>query len=371
MKSKEVKQRDSSIELLRIITMLLIVAHHYVFNSGVMDVIMSSDSLKFNHIFLLLFGYGGKIGINCFVLITGYFMCKSNITLKKFLKLFLEIEFYTVLIYLIFVIFGYGDLTIKGIVKSLFPFSPLNSNNFTGCYMLFFLFIPFLNILINNLNQKQHFSLISLSLIIYSVLPTLFIDLTFGYIGWFMIVYLIAAYIRIYPMKLFSNKKICGVLCVLSVLISLGSVLLGVFLTKYFGKSVMTYYHFVIDSNKLLAILTAIFTFLYFRSLNIKYNKFINLVSASTFGVFLIHANSDLMRKFLWIDLFKNATFVSSKYLVIHAISVVLIIYIVCTLIDMLRIKFLEKPFFKYYDKKESKIIEFYNKVCEKVSFFN
>ena len=27
----------------------------------------------------------GKTGINCFTLLTGYFMVKSNITLKKFL----------------------------------------------------------------------------------------------------------------------------------------------------------------------------------------------------------------------------------------------------------------------------------------------
>ena len=68
----------------------------------------------------------------------------------------------------------------------------------------------------------------------------------------------------------------------------------------------MTYYHFVIDSNKLIAILTAVLAFLYFKGLNIKYNKIINLISASTFGVFLIHANSDAMRNFLWVDLFKN-----------------------------------------------------------------
>lgn len=369
MKKQEVKKRESSIELFRIITMIVIVAHHYVFNSGLMDAIITSETLKFNHIFLLLFGWGGKIGINCFVLITGYFMCKSSITLKKFLKLFLEIEFYTVLIYIVFVIFGYSDLTLKGIIKALFPFSPLNSNNFTGCYMLFFLFIPFLNILINNLNKKQHFVLISLAIIIYSLLPSAFIELTFSYIGWFMIVYLIASYIRLYPLKWFSNKKICTILCIFSVLISLGSVMFGVFLSKFLGKTVMIYYHFVIDSNKLLAIMTAVFAFLYFKNLNIKYSKTINLISASTFGVFLIHANSDLMRKFLWIDLFKNISFINSKYLVLHAILVVLGIYIVCTIIDILRIKLIERPFFNFYEKNESRLKKCYDKLNKKISF--
>lgn len=76
--------RDSSIELLRIVTMLVIVAHHYVVNSGITSEITAENVLKFNSLFCLIFGWGGKTGINCFVLITGYFMCKSDISLKNF-----------------------------------------------------------------------------------------------------------------------------------------------------------------------------------------------------------------------------------------------------------------------------------------------
>lgn len=62
--------RNSNLELYRIIVMLLIVAHHYVVNSGVLDV-MYQHPLSVKSIFLFLFGMWGKIGINCFVLITG------------------------------------------------------------------------------------------------------------------------------------------------------------------------------------------------------------------------------------------------------------------------------------------------------------
>ena len=52
------KLRDSNLELFRIITMLLIVAHHYVVNSGLMDadgpILMSPMSSQ--SLFLLLFG---------------------------------------------------------------------------------------------------------------------------------------------------------------------------------------------------------------------------------------------------------------------------------------------------------------------------
>ena len=81
------QKRSSNFELLRILTMLCIIAHHYVVNSGITEKITQSNVLQWNSVFALIFGWGGKTGINVFVLITGYFMCKSKISLKKFLVL--------------------------------------------------------------------------------------------------------------------------------------------------------------------------------------------------------------------------------------------------------------------------------------------
>lgn len=76
--------RNSNLELYRIIVMMLIVAHHYVVNSGLMDELVK-DPLSSKSLFFYIFGMWGKTGINCFVMITGYFMCKSHITIRKFL----------------------------------------------------------------------------------------------------------------------------------------------------------------------------------------------------------------------------------------------------------------------------------------------
>ena len=73
--------RDSNFELYRIVAMLLIIAHHFVVNSGILDKAYEAP-LSANSIFLFLFGAWGKTGINCFMMITGYFMCKSKITLN-------------------------------------------------------------------------------------------------------------------------------------------------------------------------------------------------------------------------------------------------------------------------------------------------
>lgn len=99
------KPRASNLELFRIITMLLIVAHHYVVLSDLPKV-MVTDPLGVQSIFLYIFGAWGKVGINCFVLITGYFMCTSSITLRKFVKLVAVVEFYKITTYCIFIMGG-------------------------------------------------------------------------------------------------------------------------------------------------------------------------------------------------------------------------------------------------------------------------
>lgn len=52
------KMRNSNPELFRIITMLLIVAHHYVVNSGLMSIggPIEADPLSVHSLFLLLLG---------------------------------------------------------------------------------------------------------------------------------------------------------------------------------------------------------------------------------------------------------------------------------------------------------------------------
>ena len=163
-------QRSSNLELYRIIVMLLIIAHHYVVNSGLEEVMLLQPTSS-KSIFLYLFGMWGKTGINCFVMITGYFMCKSSITLKKFLKLLLEVEFYNIVINLLFVLTGYESYTIKEWLMILWPIESIG-DGFVSCFLMFYLFIPFLNVLVQNLDKRMHLCLLMLCLFIYTILGT-------------------------------------------------------------------------------------------------------------------------------------------------------------------------------------------------------
>lgn len=336
--------RSSNIELFRILSMLMIVAHHYVVNSGLMSCIDAQNVLHFQDYFLLLFGWGGKPGINCFVLITGYFMCTSAITKKKFFKLLGERYFYAVAIWCLFFFTGYEAFSVKGFLKMMFPFFTV-ADNFTSCFLLFYLLIPFLNKLIHALTEKEHFMLMAWCIGVYVFLPSFAkANVVFNYITWFSILYVIASYIRLYPKEWFSDVKATGSIAGVSLLLSWASVAVLAALSRIIGKGVGICYFLVADSNKVLALATGISGFLFFKNLKIGYSKVINTIAASTFGVLLIHANSDTMQRWLWVDGCKNVGVYQGGNMIIHATVSVVVIYAVCTIIDMVRIRLIEQP---------------------------
>lgn len=57
---REKPMRNSNIELYRIILMLIIIAHHYVVNSGIMDSITKQNALNYKSVFSCIFGWGGR-----------------------------------------------------------------------------------------------------------------------------------------------------------------------------------------------------------------------------------------------------------------------------------------------------------------------
>lgn len=346
------KIRNSSVELFRIISMLIIIAHHYVVNSGLLEVINESNHLEENDIFLLLFGWGGKTGINYFILVTGYYMCTSKITLKKYIKLLSERYFYAIVFFFIFLVTGYMTFSIKDFLKVLIPFFNI-SDGFVSCFLLFYLLIPFLNKLIKVLNEKEHAILLLILLFIYTILPSFMkATVTFNYVTWFCVLYFIASFLRLYSKKWMENTRLWAALTIISLLLSWTSVVLFAYIGKIIKNTEITYF-LVSDSNKVLALTTGITAFMLFKNIKLKQHKWINLIASSTFGVLLIHANSDAMRQWLWKDMLQNVTFYNSSYLILHAIISVLVVFVVCTIIDQIRIKLIENPMMRLIWKEK------------------
>lgn len=364
------KQRRSNLELYRIICMMMIVAHHYVVNSGLCidGGPMMSDLSFGKSLFLTLFGAWGKTGINCFMMITGYFMCTNKITFRKFFKLMGQIYLYRWLFFVVFLVAGYETTAPQRLIKLVMPFWNI-TDGFVPCFIAFWLTIPFWTILVQNMNQRQHQLLLLLLLGIYSVLgsiPTF--ELQFNYVTWFGIIFLIASYIRLYPYPLFECKKKWGWMFLVSLILAMLSIVL---MNWFYGSKGISYsYYFVSDSNKFFALVVAVCSFMWFKNMNIKYSKVINSIGAATFGVFLIHANSEAMRTWLWkdfIDVVGHSVSLTIGELVLFSVASISSIFIVCYFIDQLRMATIEKIFLNWYDCKIATKVELLtNKIKQK-----
>lgn len=73
------KTRESNIEMLRIIAIFFILLHHYALYNSLYNLEVSNIN---KYIGIILFSLG-KIGVNIFILITGYFSIQKNFSIKN------------------------------------------------------------------------------------------------------------------------------------------------------------------------------------------------------------------------------------------------------------------------------------------------
>ena len=317
------KERNSNFELLRIVSMILIVAHHYSIH-GEYDTI---SGLHINKLYVQFLSMGGKLGVNLFVLTTGFFMINSTLKLKSVIKLISQTWFYSISLLFIAYYFNLTPISINQIVKSVFPIL-FSSYWFITVFIVLYLLIPFLNIYINKLDYKKYSYLIILMIILQVLIPK---NLGFGNVDWFIFLYFLGGYISKFP-KLFTKNN---------------SIYLTVFMVAYFSIFVtiviFDYFNFrsplyFIASSTPFILISSISLFSFFKNLKTKNNKYINLIASSVFGVYLIHDNM-FIRPYIWKELFKNNDYYFSNYLYIHSFIAIILVFIISIIIDLFRIK--------------------------------
>ena len=108
--------RNSNIELLRIVSMVLIVMFHFsVHGAWPEDGPLSSDTA------VEMLSFGGKLGVNCFMLITGYFMVHGRLKVQSPLRVVLQTWFYSFAILAIFAIAQPDLVTSDRLRKAVTP----------------------------------------------------------------------------------------------------------------------------------------------------------------------------------------------------------------------------------------------------------
>lgn len=280
------KIRQSNVELLRIITMILVMIVHADFRAlsapTVADVV-SAPSSAFLRFLTESFAI---ICVNVFVLISGWFGIRFN--WKRFVEFLFQVFFYGIIIYIIICLIDPSKIRL---IKNVFMTSVWNYW-FVKCYLFLYIVSPVLNAFVEKATKKQFLTI----LILFFTLQTFYGWATNG-ITWFNRgysgisfagLYMLARYVRLYPAKWFSHSL------KLDLLIYLGFVVLNTICAFFFTKTG----HASISTRLFLytspfVILASIHFLLIFTKFTIT-SKTINWIAASCFAIYLTHSNSFL-----------------------------------------------------------------------------
>lgn len=305
-------KRSSNFELLRIICMILIIAHHFSLHSA-----FSDDINGFNSAIIKLFGAFGKVGVNVFVLISGYFLVESKFKARRLINVVALTVFYSVATYLSVTLFTSKDFVFSDFVHTFFPIY-YDEYWFVKCFVALSLLSPFINKMLHALTRSQHALLIALLLLMQVCSWRTISYYSFSKTGWFITLYIIAAYVRLYPNKIFDNKLISGI--------------------SFIGFSALTVWlsNPRLESD-LFCLSASISLFCLFKSINIKSCKAINMLGRTAFGIYLIH-DSKIVRPRLWNTILKTPIHTHLGTFWLYAILCVLIVFIACVLIELVRI---------------------------------
>lgn len=328
-------ERKSNFELLRIVSILMIITIHYLL--FMMDGDFSNLNKEYLNYHIVIFVESFCIiGVNLFVLISAYFMIdKKFINIKKVVLLIFNTIFYGVILFLIEVKVGNIDFSIKKLIASIGSSLIYNEYWFIKIYIVLFILTPFLNISLTRISKKMYiYLLIILSLalpvlssFLYGTIP---LDTSGGYsILHFIYLYCIGGYIKIH---LKTDKKYFWLI---------GYIVFAT-ITSFIATKPYPSIYTVWSYNYIFNVLSSVCLFIYFSKINIQ-SKIVNVISSTVLGIYLIHIN----RYISPILYSQSILYWNSNMFLLNLLETVILIFLMCFIIDLIKEFIFKKTIYK------------------------
>ncbi len=350
------KTRNSSIEVLRIISMLMIVCSHFCTHGG-FDT--SAMELSLNKIILQV-GTLGNLGVALFVMISGYFLSQTAFKLSRIVKIIFQVAFFSVSIYFILCALNLIDFSVKSAVKALFPIL-FDQYWFATTYVVFALLSPFLNRLLYSFTRNQYLIFLGALLLVWSVIPT-FTSQKLGSNEFclFVMYYSIGAFVRKYPDIPLAVKLRYWITASSALLLVMSTVAFNILAVKMPVFDRGTYFY---SKRSVLILALAYGLLMIFTNLKPGSSRIVNMISSTTFGVYLIHDNI-YMRDLIWKDILGVNEYQNSAYLPLYLIGCVAAVFLSCSIIDHVRQKLFERPIMHLLERPLNRLSEKASAIC-------
>ena len=337
-------KRNYGIDALRILSMLMIIFHHVITHGGLLK---SREFLSFGYDLLTFLDIAVLCAVNCYVLISGYVGVCSRHKYSSLASLWLQVVFYSAGITLLFLLFKPEAVTFTRVWKSFLPALTREYWFFTN-YFILFLLMPMLNAAVNALSRRRLEIMLVTLIVFIGVFGSIYdgfyntdvYGVNRGYsVWWMMVLYMVGAYVRKYDAFSAAKPSRLLILYGAAAVISTALRLLVLGLTNAaVGKP--QYTNLFTKYTSLNICVCAMALFLLFRNLRFKdgLNRWIAFLSPMTFSVYLIHDHPYVREYFIKVHL-KFIHPMSTPLVVLMLIVAAVAIYLVCSAIDLLRIR--------------------------------
>lgn len=325
-------ERQSNIELLRILAIMGVIVLHYNNVTGGNGLsYVQEGNLNFYVLYLLETIF--ICAVDLFIIISGYFMCRSDkISLWKPIELIAQVLVFSFSRYILISLVKGDEITIIHLLGSLLP-----KNYFVILYSCVYIISPFINVLFNKLSKRNINQMMTCSILLFSVYPTM-VDVLSEFRGsqimslssigmygsqWgytivnFVLMYTIGAYIR---------KTDCWLnrLATVKLLFLEGACIFVLMIWAMFNtRTAWEYCNPVV-------IFESVITLLLFLKIDIGVNRLINNLASGVFTVFLLHG--------LFIRRIGVERFVNQNVLIMlsHILAAMFGIYLICFLVHLI-----------------------------------
>lgn len=331
LKEKEsTRERESNMELLRIIAMVLVLIVHASFKA--LDVPSQTDieTQPFSSILRIFSESMAIVCVNVFILISGWFGIRPS--LIRFFEFIFQILFIRLFLYFFLCSFG---LTEKWNIIDWIKLITFHKGLwFVNAYIILYLFSPILNAFINSATKHQFEIVLLLLFSVQSIFG--FIDSHEWYFNGssplsFFGLYLFARFAKLYPTKFTTRSKYFDIsIYIITVILNTFLAFISVKLTNKGAISLLSY-------SSPIVILSSFYFFLFFTKVSLK-STLINWIAISAFSIYIIHCDPLIFYPY-YLEAIQNwYANDTTTVLIIHVSVLICSIFIVSILIDKIRI---------------------------------
>lgn len=346
-------------ETFRIVLMIMIILLHVTGHGGILSEV-EIESVNFYIVYII---HGLSVcAVDCFIIMFGFFQCNKNIKIKKLYKLYMQIIFYSIIIFIAISIFT-NQILVSNIIITILPII-YGRWWFITKYILLFLISPIINSILIRFNKNNLKVIVLVMISILYIIPTIFINSSINNDNYGLInligLYVIGYFIKVNEDSFNLSKYKYMIYYLLCMFIP---TILNITISIYSNKASKLLW----QNYNFFVVLGAIMLFLFFLNIKIESN-FINMIGSSTLAVYIIH--DDPMVRSILYNIFETNSWANEKYMISYIFIFSISIFIFCIIIDKIRvfimrgieevfwIKLINNKRFDHIKKKKDDIFE-------------